>query len=286
MPRPPALMLLGGLLVLGAAPACGSSGNAGGRPPNLTPQSLTVVVRDFSVSTGGVRSLRPGLTTIRFKSEGEHPHALGVWKLRNGVAYEEFLRQARRGGAEDIVSRRGGVPYLGPGGEWRMTTRLRRGAYVLLDYEPLEGIENWRRGAITRLLVRGRFDDALPPSYGYTIRMREFSFLMDQPRRVSHESVIRIVNEGKQEHDVRLLRLAEGTTVGQGLKAVRAYLAGSRSEVPGEPVDLLGLVEPGWTGYVEAALKPGRYLVLCFAFDPETGKRHTELGMTSTLTIQ
>jgi hypothetical protein len=280
------LTLLGGLLVVGAAPACGSGSAENGRPPNLTPQALTVVVRDFNVSTEGPRSLRPGLATITFKSEGGHPHALGVWKLKSGVTYNGFLRQARRGQASEVVLTRGGVPYLGPGGEWRMTTRLKRGVYVFIDYESLQGVENWRRGAVSRFVVKGSYDDALPPSYGYTIRMREFSFQMDQPRRVSHESVIRIVNEGKQQHDVRLLRLAEGTTVAQGLRAVRAYLAGSRSEVPGEPVDLLGLVEPGWAGYVEAALKPGRYLVLCFAFDPKTGKRHTELGMTSTLTIE
>ncbi|MDX6414047.1 MAG: hypothetical protein QOH23_1457, partial [Gaiellaceae bacterium] len=147
------------------------------------------------------------------------------------------------------------------------------------------GVENWRRGALRQLRVNTRKAPAfvLPPD-AFTIRMKDFAFVLQRPG-VLRGSPIRVINQGKVGHEISLLRLARGKSFADGLRAVHAYVAGKRTRLPGQPYEFLGLVAPGWVGYVPASLQPGRYLVLSFATDPKTGKSQTELGMTGRLTV-
>ena len=116
--------------------------------------------------------------------------------------------------------------------------------------------------------------------------MVDFGFGFDLPGRFRPGDVpMHIVNSGSALHEINLLRLNPEATMAQALHGLHQLEQGKDVHLPGQVVELLGPVAPGWDGYVKAPLAPGRYLVMCLIFEEDLGKAHTQLGMVGSFTV-
>jgi hypothetical protein len=69
--------------------------------------------------------------------------------------------------------------------------------------------------------------------------------------------------------------------------AVHAHNDNNHQErPPGQPIELIGAVSPGFVGYLKVDLPAGRYVAACFEADRQSNLvPHTELGMIGHFTI-
>ena len=96
------------------------------------------------------------------------------------------------------------------------------------------------------------------------------------------ETVIKVVNNGQEAHEMNLLMLAEGKTVSD----VMAYLSDPQGPPPFVPVGGMNGLNPGMTGYIEFNFAPGKYVAICNIPSPAAqGMAHFSLGMVKEITV-
>ena len=88
--------------------------------------------------------------------------------------------------------------------------------------------------------------------------------------------MFRFHNDGKQAHEVVLLKLNPGASTQRFLDL---YRPGSLPNPAGKPIGGVVGLDPGLDSYMHVDLKPGRYGLLCFLRDPTTRAPHFVLGM-------
>ena len=96
-------------------------------------------------------------------------------------------------------------------------------------------------------------------------------------------TTLRVVNDGKQWHEIAMLRLAPGKT----LDDVKAFFgAPPAGQPPFEMVGGMQGLDPGGSGYLTLDLQPGEYAGICFIPDPASGTPHVHLGMIAGVTVR
>ncbi len=112
-----------------------------------------------------------------------------------------------------------------------------------------------------------------------TIAAREFAY--DAPDSISAgPTTIRLVSRGQQEHFVQFVKLSEGHTPADFVRASIAHEATPWAMSVGG----VGTISPGGTAAVTIDLKPGRYVMLCDIADTD-GTPHFAKGMVRPLTV-
>jgi hypothetical protein len=279
-------LLLLGLAAAAAALVAGFATNSGSAA--RTPTRLAVVARDNSLHSGA-RSVPAGLVTLTFRNAGNGEHALSIFRLKHGVSLDRLVRVLDRNHgvwSPAIASARGAIPSLPPGTTRDLTTELTPGRYALVDYGANGGNNNFTRGLVMPLTVRKtKAEQARPPASVGKIVMLDFAFGIDLPARFSGKGVLRLENRGHELHEITLIRLNRGVSYPKAIAAVDALVHGKQVQPPGTPVELVGVGDPGWVGYMHVDLSPGRYLALCLIGDQKSGKLHSELGMTGRFTV-
>jgi hypothetical protein len=99
-------------------------------------------------------------------------------------------------------------------------------------------------------------------------------------------------NTGKQSaHHVVMFRVPDGTTSEQIVTEFSAMMSGTPPA--GEPlmarltwVGYAALQSGGQTTWAEFDLEPASYAVICFIFDPVTGRPHMIDGMATVFTVE
>jgi hypothetical protein len=158
----------------------------------------------------------------------------------------------------------------------RFAVTLRRGTYIVTSGE----------ATFTRLHVSGaKVDGAIDPDA--VIRavtsddgMQHFRSKSELP----HRGWLKFRNAASQPHFVLLQQVAKGTTRSD----VNEYFqSGSQDDPPWirAAFDETGLVSPDRTLYYHYRLPRGRYLVICFMPDLETGAPHGVMGMFRLITL-
>jgi hypothetical protein len=279
-------MLIRTCILLTAALFVAEGCNGSGEPATA-PTPLKITATENHLDLAGTRTVPAGLVHVTFRNRGRDPHALGIWRLNDGVTFERFRRRANGDGAIDLVSPRGGVAQLDPGRTWEMTTQLRPGLYGVVDYagdDPGQK-SNMERGMIASLRVTPAQHRAeAPPQAAVSVTLDDFAF-RGLPTTFSTDAVLDVRSRGHEGHEVNLIRLAPDKTMADVRSALKQFLAGNDVEPPGEVVELLGPVATGWRGWIKPHLAPGRYAALCLMPDSATGKVHAELGMVSSFTV-
>jgi hypothetical protein len=114
-----------------------------------------------------------------------------------------------------------------------VTIDLRPGAYVLACFvQSPDGVPHLAKGMLRPFQVTAaKVTAAAPETYG-AVSMVDFGYTMPKTLPAGH-STLKVVNDGKQHHEVSVLRLAPGKTI----EDVKRYLGGKpEGPPPAEPV--------------------------------------------------
>ena len=200
-----------------------------------------------------------GPVLVTQTNEGDEAHQVTFIRLEDGQTPDQLLgphhhRGRRRPGPGQL----GGRPELDPAGRDQHGAGLPRGRRVrrlLLHPRP-------RPTGDDRAVHRHRRRRRRPPSPRptETVGLEEFSF--DLPDDFTGQGTIAVTNNGVQGHEM---------TIVQG-----------EDQLPAGGVTVIA---PGQTAYVDLALPPDDYTLLCFVLDPASGQLHGQLGMTKPFTI-
>jgi hypothetical protein len=121
------------------------------------------------------------------------------------------------------------------------------------------------------------------PVADVTMDMLDFSYSLSPPLTAGKHT-IRVDNKGEQPHEVFLARLAPG-------KGVDDLLASLAPDAPADAIDWqalggISVIESGAHAYFSVDLEPGRYALVCFAPDHDSGAPHFMKGMMQEISVK
>ena len=116
-----------------------------------------------------------------------------------------------------------------------------------------------------------------------TVHVSDYKFNFSTPLTAGHH-VINVVNDGPQAHEIVIVELPPGKTIGDVTKWVAKDLM--KGTPPGKPIGGMAALAKGRSGIFPIDLKRGRYGLICFVPDVKDGKEHAEHGMTSEVTVK
>ena len=110
------------------------------------------------------------------------------------------------------------------------------------------------------------------------IRAVDFAYVGSERWRAGSH-MLRIENAGRQDHQLRLVRLRERSTLQDWVKAP----APGRH---GVPVAGMARLSPGSVAYLPVDLERGTYVLHCLVADTATGRPHVSLGMFRAIQVE
>ena len=258
-----------------AAAACGGEDK---------PEPLTITATDFAFAIDGELTL--GTTEIRLENDGQFEHHVQLLRIDGDQTVEEALE----GEPPQWLTPYGGVALLAPGESATVVDRLPAGRYALICFvdEP-DGVPHFAKGMVAELTLRGDANEADLPDADVEISGTDdgsgSSYAFEAPSSIeSGEVNIRFANAGSEEHEVALLRVADGTTVEQLL----GVFSGEAESPPNfEAVSLGGVqaILPGASQIATLDLETGSYVLVCGIPNAE-GVPHAFLGMATPLAVR
>lgn len=246
-------------------------------------------------------TIAAGWTTFRLANRGQEVHYGHIVRLDSGRtvrelvdAYAEAIRTS--GPRPKWVTRFGGPGGTFPGDSSSVTQQLEPGTYVwICPVEDDAGAPHFGKGEFKQFVVRAAAPGtqrAAAPTADAVVRLTDFSFATDAPI-VAGRQTVRVVNDGKEPHDLVLFKLAPGKTaddVRKGLNPERARRPGEKDEPP-PPLESLGTgaggiaaIRSGMDVFFDADFTPGEYAMVCMATAPD-GRSHIEHGMIRQFTV-
>jgi len=251
--------------VLAVFVACGSS----------AAQDLRVVSTDFAYRAP--TRTRPGVHRITLVNHGRDVHHLVIARLTDSLdAQRAFQLIVRNQPAPAEVHDVGGPNAAAPGDSSVAWVRLEPGRYMLSCWITApDGQLHVMKGMFAQLDVAGEPVRTVHPRPTLRITAREYSLEVSRAIRAG-VTTVEFVNDGKQEHDLQIVRLDDGTSasrVAERMEGDTAAMNGARF-VGG--VSGVGRGRRAWT---QVRLSAGRYALFCFVPDERDGKSHFRHGM-------
>jgi hypothetical protein len=154
---------------------------------------------------------------------------------------------------------------------------LEPGSYALICWMvDSAGIPHAMRGMISAVTVTGTTAGA-PVEPRPDVLIREARYHIDvSPVLEPGSHVIRVDNDGPQEHDIQIVRVLPGKTIPQVLD----WLDDPAKRVPAaEAIGGLSGVQRWGHGEFNVVLAPGEYAVVCWMPDDTDGRAHFRHGM-------
>jgi hypothetical protein len=265
-------------LILAGFAACG-------RPePVVVAEELPTLL--VSVRAGVVTAsdtVEAGWTRVRVEEDGLG-HILVVFRLTDGATDADqaaFLAALDTARATPLQAVAFGGPEIGDSGE--VVLQLSAGRYVLGCV--MRGPDNHRHastGEFKSLMVTGVSSRSGPraaaPAGTQDVRMVEFAFVGPE-RWPAGTHMLRVDNRGKQDHQLRLIRLHQGTSV-------QAWLSAERPGRLATQIAGVARMGPGGVAYLPVNLERGTYVMSCLITDPASGRQHAELGMFRAIRVE
>ncbi len=253
------------------------------------PPVVTITATDSALAAPD--TLPEGWTTFRFINHGTHPHVAQLVRLEDGRTLDEFVaayeHEWRTVGPRPSWGKRVGGPGLAvPNGTANATMYLEPGSYGWYCHMWEDGVPHVFRntGMEHAFVVVARNDDApntTPPDATVEILLDDYSFRPSAPLTAGRH-VFRVVNHGAEPHEVALVKLGPGVTVGD----VLAWEQDMESPPPDvETPGGINALATGVVAYFEAELTPGDYVLLCFVTAPD-GRTHVEHGMIQQIRVE
>jgi uncharacterized cupredoxin-like copper-binding protein len=224
-----------------------------------------------------------GLTEFRFLNKGPSLHHMAVLRLAGGKTVDDLRAAlANPGPPPSWVKEMGGPNASAPGLESNATMMLEPGNYVLICFVDIGGPPHFSKGMVKGLRVVPATGAVAPkPKADVTVDLLDYSFNLSSPIR-SGKRTIRVHNIGQQHHEVELVQLASGASVGDFMK----WMEKMQGPPPGKALGGVAGIEPGMSQSFSADFTPGDYGLICFLPDTKDGKPHFAHGMVQQITVQ
>jgi hypothetical protein len=289
-PLPGALLLLASLLA-----ACKSDrpvtettrSPAAPAPSAATPSvpaTVTVTASEFKLDLPA--QIPAGAVTLHLVNRGKELHQAQIIRLDDGKTVADFSKAMKENGPPPSwVKFVGGPNGIAPGTDGNTATVLTPGHYAVLCFIPgLDGVPHVMKGMIQPFEVTGASGAAAAelPAADVTIKLADYSFEPSQPLTPGHHT-IRVENTGPQPHELVLLKLAPGRSVGDFGKWA---MEGMKGPPPAMPMGGVGFINKDASGVFMTDLTPGDYGLICFVPDVKDGKPHLAHGMIKQFKVE
>jgi hypothetical protein len=285
-PLPEALLLLMGL-VAGCksdrpVTAAARSSAASPAAPSA-PATVTITASEFKLDLPA--QIPAGAVTLHLVNHGKELHQAQIIRLEDGKTLADFTKAMKENGPPPSwVKFVGGPNGIAPGSDANAVTILSPGHYAALCFIPgLDGVPHVMKGMIQPFEVTAASGAASAelPAADVTIKLADYSFEPSKPLTPGRHT-IRVENTGPQPHELVLLKLAPGRSVGDFGKWA---MEGMKGPPPAMPLGGVGFIEKGASGAFMADLSPGDYGLICFVPDVKDGKPHLAHGMIKQFTV-
>lgn len=293
--------VLGVLVAVGAVLGAVLVGAACGEKEIPIP-TVAIGAADYSFALPD--SIPGGLTRLQLTNNGKEEHHAQIFRLNDGVTLPQFQgalqsifqappeRQGEAvGKALALISLAGGPGTAAPGGKSEAVVDLKQGQHVLVCFVPSpDGAPHVAKGMLKTLTVTAApAKQPSPPEAKGVVTMNDFAFT-GVPSFSSGKVTLKVVNNGKQPHEMPVVRLNKGITGAQLRQILSAPPTPGQAPPPGPPpfqgAGGLQAISPGATAWTTLDLTPGEYALVCFVPDSASGKPHVALGMISTFTVK
>ena len=273
--------------------ACGPGEEASSDESDAGAGVLQVTAKDFEFEAP--RETPSGWTTVRLENAGEQDHFVYIYRLPEGVTFEQYTKEVPRvfsrvwdryssgelnqeetmqALGEQLpdyfpseITAAGGVALLDAGRTATSTIHLEPGTYAMECYvKTPEGTWHTDRGMIKRLMVTDDSTGATPPEADVTLTLSNYEISQDGSFSQGENTVaveVTDLPEGLMPHDINLVRLDDDTTIEEVVSWMNWLdLDQFRSPAPGTNLGGMESMLPGRTGYFTANLEPGRYALV------------------------
>ena len=243
---------------------------------------VTVHASEFAFTAP--KSIAAGQTTFRLVNDGKQLHHITIFKLEQGKTLKDLEAAMKSDGPPPawLVSV-GGPNAAVPGATIDATLDLAAGNYVLACLIPSPGDEtpHMMKGMVAPLTVSasggvtqagGTY--APTPAPDVHLVVKDYGFAFSKPITAGKHTV-HVMNEGPQEHEVIMLKLAPGKHVADFNSWA---LTGMKGPPPAMPIAGMAGMAKGRTGIFTDDFTPGTYAITCFVPAPDK-KMHSEHGM-------
>jgi len=251
---------------------------------------VTVKASDFAFSAP--KSIAAGQTTFRLVNDGKELHHITILKLAAGKTIKDVQAAMKAPDAPPPtwVVAVGGPNAAAPGGTIEATLDLAPGNYVLVCFIPSPGeqMPHAAKGMMLPLTVTassgvtqagGTF--APTPVPDVHLVLKDYGFAFSKPITAGKHT-IHIMNEGPQDHEAILMKLAPGKT----LADFNTWgSTGMKGPPPAMPIAGIAAMAKGRTAIVSDDFTPGNYAITCYVSAPDK-KVHAEHGMNLEFTVK
>lgn len=257
---------------LSAAAACGGQDAT---PVAAPTPDLLVTVRQGAVSAPD--SVAAGWLKLRVEEDGTG-HILVVFRLPDSAALGDvaaFLAALDTAGATPATGLALGGPEIGDTGE--VVIQLTKGRYLLGCVT--RGPDRHRHASTGEAKMMRVTEGTSPaPRATQNVPMVDFAYIVPE-RWTAGAHLLRVENRGRQDHQLRLVRLRDGSSMTTWMHAGEP----DQHVVPVAGVARLG---PGAVAYLPVELPRGGYLLYCLIPDPASGRPHVEMGMLRSIQVE
>lgn len=246
-------------------------------------------------------SVDAGWTTWRFENKGDDLHYAHVVRLDPGKTVtdlvEAYAHAIRTSGPRPTwITRFGGPGAAPPGGTASVTQLLVPGNYAwICPVEDASGNPHFKEGEFKTFTVSATntATATATPAADAVIRLMDYAYVLDAPLKAGRQT-LRFVNQGKEAHDINLLKLAPGKT----LDEVRLWLNPERARRTDKgtdpeasleslvmPMGGVAAIAPGMEAFQEVDLAAGEYVLACMV-TAQDGRSHIEHGMIRQISVR
>ena len=245
-------------------------------------RTMTVTASDYAFSAPD--SIQAGLTEIKLLNRGNEMHHAYLIRLEAGKTLKDLFAAMKPEAAMPSWAKDAGGPNTpGPGGEATAIVRLAAGRYAMICVIPSpDGKAHVMKGMAKEIVVTPASSNVANANLriSSTITLSDYAFSFSQPLAAGPQ-LIRVKNDAEQPHEVVIVRLQPGKTIGDALK----WMEKPEGPPQGKPVGGTTPMAKGEENIISIDLPPGEYGLVCFVSDAKDGKPHLMHGMMTQFTI-
>lgn len=249
--------------------------------PAAKARVVQVTGEDFKFDAPDV--IPAGLTEFRFLNKGPALHHMALLKLTGGKTVDDLVTAlGQPGPLPSWAKELGGPNAAAPGEEANATLTLEPGNYAFICFVDIGGPPHFAKGMVKPLrVVPSTSPNGPKPKADVTASLFDYSFKLSAPIRAGKRT-IRVHNTGPQVHELQLVQLAPGVTLGEFMKWVEKM----EGPPPGKPLGGVAGLESGMSQYFSADFVPGSYALICFVPDSKDRKPHFAHGMAQQIEVK
>ena len=248
--------------------------------PEAKARVVNVTGEDFKFDAPDVISA--GLTEFRFLNKGPSLHHMAILQLTGGKTVDDLRAVlANPGPPPSWVKEMGGPNAPDPGLEANTTMMLEPGNYALICFVDIGGPPHFAKGMVRPLRVVPAKGADTRPKADVTVNLVDYNFKLSTPIRAGTRT-IRVHNAARQHHEVELVQLNPGVSLGDFMK----WMDKMEGPPPGKALGGVAGMESGMTQYFTSNFTPGNYALICFLPDAKDGKPHFAHGMAQQITVK